>query len=548
MQWTRIAALFCAWSIASCAGEGAAGERPSSRDEPTERRDAASPRRVLDAGARTEGELVRSEQSPEKSGALDLERSRDAGGFDAGLAQGRRVGGFGPLPPPNPGLADHGFGNQHGDSAASDTSPLAGPGAREVSIRHFDLLAACPSVLLSRDHRVLALCTQIANQAPILLLLDPERGTVLAQREIAKGSLFGGVYSYIDREDRVVVVDGSSKLLRIGMAEDARGRPELRVEQSTALGPHLLEACGDSSCGGVVGLTPDYEARVWFATGGGVVGFVSADGQSIEALALGAGERVANSIASAPEGVAVVTDRALYLLRVDASGRPTIVLRAEYERGPARKPGQLSHGSGSTPTFFGPSRGSEYLALVDNASPRSHLLVYRAGGEPSLLCRVELPEPAGRGSEDSPIGSGRSVFVTGTYGYTYPALPENTPPSQPDAAPLAGGIARIDVAADERSCSLSWSRATRLSALPKLSLADGLLYTFTRETSSLDGSAGALDRYSFAVLDAADGRTLREQTATTNGLHDTMHIAGTIAPHGVLYQGTMSGIFRIAPR
>lgn len=77
---------------------------------------------------------------------------------------------------------------------------------------------------------------------------------------------------------------------------------------------------------------------------------------------------------------AVATDHALYLLRADAGGRPFIVWRAPYDRGPARKPGQLGHGTGTTPVFFGPHDGTRYVAMVDNAAPREHLLVYRTDG------------------------------------------------------------------------------------------------------------------------------------------------------------------------
>lgn len=65
------------------------------------------------------------------------------------------------------------------------------------------------------------------------------------------------------------------------------------------------------------------------------------------------------------------------------------VWRQAYDRGEARKPGQLSHGSGSTPTFFGDRTGAEFVVITDNASPRENLLVYRArdGRE---VCRLPI--------------------------------------------------------------------------------------------------------------------------------------------------------------
>ena len=55
--------------------------------------------------------------------------------------------------------------------------------------------------------------------------------------------------------------------------------------------------------------------------------------------------------------------------------------------------------------------GSELLAITDNAVPREHLLVFAAStGKP--VCNV----PTVSGTENSPIGYGRTVYVAGTYG------------------------------------------------------------------------------------------------------------------------------------
>ncbi|HEX6242671.1 MAG TPA: hypothetical protein VFZ61_17280, partial [Polyangiales bacterium] len=344
---------------------------------------------------------------------------------------------FGPPPRQNPFTAPDGLATQHGDSAASDTSPLRGPGAGAVRAQRVDLLAACPSLFVTTRGRVLAVCTQILNQSPAVFLLDAERGTTLASLQVAGGDLFGGVYPYLDAQDRLLVVDGTNRLLRV-----AAGDTTLAVEGSVSLAAQLPSDCGRPSCDSVVGLAPDYDGRIWFATQGAKVGTVDFDAQRVELLALPADERVANSIATAPEGTAVVTDHALYLLRADERGAPTPVFRAEYDRGAARKPGQLSHGSGSTPTFFGPRGGSEYLAIFDNAQPVMNLLIYRADASSELLCRQPLPEPAGLASESSPIGSGRSVIVSSSYGYPYPALPRDAGPSVPASAPLRGGMTR----------------------------------------------------------------------------------------------------------
>ena len=139
----------------------------------------------------------------------------------------------------------------------------------------------------------------------------------LASLQVAKGTLLGGVYAYLDNENRVVMIDGSNHLLRVSHARDgALGRWKLTVTQSTDVSSVIPS--GDGS----VGLVPDYAGNVWFATGNGVVG-VAKLGGGVTSLQLPAGEQVANSISSAPSGrVAVATTFALYELNLDGAGEP----------------------------------------------------------------------------------------------------------------------------------------------------------------------------------------------------------------------------------
>jgi hypothetical protein len=443
---------------------------------------------------------------------------------------------FGPALPSNPFAAGEGFATQHGDPGASDTTPLPGPGAKVISTP-LDLLAVCPSILPRKDGTLFAVCTQIANQTPAVFLIDPAGPRTLASRELIKGDLFGGVYPFLDHEDKLVVVDGANTLMRL----DARKEGDvwsLGVTSQVALGEAIAASCGAPACDSVVGLAPDYEGRVWFATARGLVG-TARDG--VQTLDLGEG--VANSIAVAPSGTAVVTERALYLLSAGEDHVPTVKLRAEYDRGTARKPGQLSWGSGSTPTFFGPRTGSEYLAITDNARPTMNLVVYRTDGDDEPVCTFAVPSPAGDGSENSPIGAGRSVIVTSTFGYPYLALPKNAGASLPESAGLTGGMARIDVLPDE-SCKLIWTNSVRSAAVPKLSTADQHVYTIERKLALGPGTS-PFDGYAYTVLDAATGKVTTSQDLP--GLTDTMQLAGTVGRDRTFWQGTITGMTRITP-
>ncbi|MFE5239628.1 MULTISPECIES: hypothetical protein [unclassified Streptomyces] len=458
----------------------------------------------------------------------------------AGSASAVPAGSFGPTPPHNPYAGPDGSATMHGDTGSSDTTPLAGPGAGTLDSSRAALASACPTVLVGADGYPVALCTPIFGQVPTVHLLDPADGSSLTTLKLTKGSLLGGVYAYIDHQDRLVVADGSRSLLRIGHHKDGDGDWSLTVDRSLSLASVIPE---DDA---VTGLSPDWKGRVWFATGGGVVGTADDTTGTVKTLALPAGERVANSISTAPEGTAVTTTHATYLLTT-TDGTPKIVWRKAYDRGTARKPGLLSWGSGSTPTFFGPGTGTEYVAIVDNADASANLKVYRAS-DGSDVCSVPVLKAAGGpGSENSPVGIGRSVFVAGTYGYPYPAVPEGAGTSVPASADFAGGLSRVDVRADGTGCSLVWDNALRSAAVPKLSTADGLLHTVVRDPL-IPGTKGTslLDPYRYVQIDPADGKVKRSAQVGVGSLYDTLQMAGTITRDGAYLQGTVTGILRIA--
>ena len=457
-----------------------------------------------------------------------------------GPATARAAAAFGPLAPPNPFMAPAGLASLHNDAESSDAGPLPGPGARLNAVFGYPLLAACPTIMQGTDGLVLALCTTDLNQTPTIFLIDPDgivpRVIPLASLKVAKGSLLGGVYAYLDNNNQVVMIDGSNHLLRIAHAKDREGPLgcwKLFVTESTDLSGVI--PAGDNS----VGLVPDYAGNVWFATGNGVVGVVHPGG-AVAGLQLPIGEQVANSISSSPSGrVAVATTFAVYELAVDNAGNPQILWRATYDRGPARKPGQLSWGTGSTPVYFGPSTGAEYLTIVDNASPVVHALIYQsATGQ--LVCQQPVLTLGGPGSENAPIGIGNSMFVSSTYGYPYPAVPAGAPPAVPTTAPFVGGMTRVDV--DNPGCHTVWENKVRSAALPHLSTADGLIYTITRigcdETTPLD-------IFAYGVVDAGTGKLLWQQPKSATILSDPIQTPTMVLSHHKIMQGNITGLGRI---
>ena len=94
-------------------------------------------------------------------------------------------------------------------------------------------------------------------------------------------------------------------------------------------------------------------------------------GNVVRSVRLPKGESIANSFAMDESGgVFIVSTHALYRFDV-RSGRPSVTWRKTYDRGSRVKPGQVSQGSGTTPTLVGSasSPGGGSIAITDNADP-----------------------------------------------------------------------------------------------------------------------------------------------------------------------------------
>ncbi|MFC8455229.1 hypothetical protein [Kitasatospora sp. NPDC057223] len=446
---------------------------------------------------------------------------------------------YGPLPPHNPYAGPDGTATMHGDTGSSDATPLPGPRAGALASDRIALQSACPTILVGSDGFPVALCTTIFGLTPTVHLLDPADGGSLTELPLAKGSLLGGVYAYLDNQDRLVAVDGNRDLLRIAHRRDAAGHWELFVDSRLPLAGAVPD--GDA----VTGVSPDWQGRVWFATGGGVVGTADDRTGAVRTLALPAGEKVANSISTAPAGTAVATSHATYLLTADADGTPRVAWRQAYDRGPGRKPGQLSWGTGSTPTFFGPQSGTDYVTIVDNAAPTVNLLVYRTDTG-AQVCSVPVLRAGGSGSENSPVAVGNAVFIASTYGYPYPKLPDDAGTSVPASDKFYGGLSRVDVRPDGSGCDLKWDNKVRSAAVPRLSTADGLIHTVLRNpVIPGTNTTSAVDPYSYAEVDPATGAVGRTKYLGGGFIFDTLQMVGSIAPGGVVYQGSTTGVLRI---
>lgn len=430
--------------------------------------------------------------------------------------------------PPHPYLAPNGRSSMHNDGWASDSYEGGGPLGHDAEVdTAWYGLEECATLAFDSHERVIALCGDL--QGPVLHVLDRESMRPLATRRLPDRpdvpgkkpweNLCAGAYFYLDPEDRVVVATTDRHVLEVSTS-DASGRPGLRVTREYP----VADAVPAGDC--LVALMPDWSGRIWFATQEGRVGTIDPASGDVAVHALG--EEVANSLAVDTGGVYVVTTHALYRMLADESGSPRVGWRAAYDRGSRQKPGQLTRGSGTTPTVLPGGR----VAITDNAEPRMNVSFYdTASGR--MVCQVPVFGRGESATENSLVSVGDGgVVVENNYGYSGPArtlLGRATSP----------GLARVDLDGD--GCRVAWtSSEIAPTSVPKASLANGLVYAYTKRPTGWGVAAWYL-----TAIDVRTGRTAFSVRTGLGTLMNNHYAAITLAPDGSAYVATLAGMVRV---
>lgn len=432
--------------------------------------------------------------------------------------------------PQNPHLARNGASSMHNDASASDTYEWAGPIGLEpeVDTAWFGI-EECATLAFDTHDRLIALCGDLAG--PTMHVIDPESMRKLATKELPERAesdkrpwedLCGGAYFYLDAADRAVVATTDRRIVAI-RTSDADGEPDLTTDQTW----DLTDAVPQDDC--LIALLPDWTGRIWFETKGGLVGTVAPDGGEVRTLDLG--EEIANSFATDETGgTYVVTTHALHRLTVGPGGAPKVDWRTEYDRGGQQKKGQLSQGSGTTPTII----DGGIVAITDNAEPQMHVAFYeRSSGRE--ICRAPVFEDEASATDNSLISVGDGVIVENNAGY-------GSPLSTLLGRATSPGLARVDVAGG--TCKVVWtSDEIAPSSVAKVSLATGLAYAWTKKPNWWGVSAWYL-----TALDVTTGRTVFSVRTGTGVLMNNHYAALTIAPDGAAWIATLAGLVRVRDR
>ncbi len=431
--------------------------------------------------------------------------------------------------PQHPGLAPNGASSMHDDAWATDTYRWSGPlgESPDVDTAWYGL-EECATLAFDAHGRLVALCGDL--HGPTLHVIDPESMRPLVTKDLpdrpdsdtkAWENLCAGAYFYLDEADRAVVATTDRHVLVVD-TDDAEGDPDLTTRASYDLSAQVPE----DDC--LVAVLPDWQGRIWYETQAGRVGTI--DPATGDATVLDLGEGIANSFAVDRDGVYVVTTEALYRLGADRSGTPAVGWRAQYDRGSEQKSGQLSQGSGTTPTLL----PGGLVAITDNADPQMHVVFLRRS-DGRLVCRAGVFEDDESATENSLVAVGNGVIVENNHGYGGPL-------STMFGRTTDAGIARVDVADGE--CSVAWTAdETAPSSVPKVSLANGLLYAYTKRHSWW----GA-DAWYFTALDVRTGRTVFSVRTGLGMLLNNHYAAVTIAEDGSAYIATLGGMVRIRDR
>jgi hypothetical protein len=426
--------------------------------------------------------------------------------------------------PQHPHLAPDGRNSMHNDAYATDAYAGPGPLGHRPRVNSATYgVSECATLTFDGAGRLVGLCGGVTG--PRLKLIDPESLRVLASHSLPGRvlrsdvspleDLCGGAYFYLDEKGRAVVATTNRQIHVIEVSTSDMST--LRIFDLAYLVP-------DKDC--LIALLPDWSGRIWFETSGGMVGAIDPSGAPGQAISLD-GEIIANSFAvDETGGVFVVTDHALYRLDADAAGAPRVTWRQPYDRGSRRKPGQLSRGSGTTPTLIGRDR----VAITDNAEPRMKVLVYdRMTGR--AVCGEPVFADGASATDNSLVAVGNSLIVENNYGYTGPA-------STLFGATSSPGVARVDVLGDR--CETVWtSQEVAPSSVPKASLATGLLYVYGKPPHR------AIATWTLTAIDLHSGETAFRVLTGTGVQWNNHYSAITLGPNGCAYAATLTGLVRI---
>jgi hypothetical protein len=435
-------------------------------------------------------------------------------------------------------MAPNGTSEIHNDGFQTDAYVGAGPLGRHPVTLSSELVPQrdCGSITFDRGGRLVSVC--VGASGPQLYMFDPRDLSTLATftlppRQSAPSNLFqdftGGGYFYLDQFGRVVTSTTTHHILVI---EEVPG-PGFKQLRDYDLSGVL------TSSENITSALPDSNGLLWFVTkSDGIVGTLNFRSGAIHTMRIGNGSTVEieNSFATDQHGaVYIATNRKLYRFAAGRGGVPKVIWSATYPNSGEHKPGQVDDGTGTTPTVM---LGGAYVNITDNADPMD-IVVYRTApklrrGVSRMVCHVPIFARGASADENSIIVAGRAMLAENNYGYTDPTSVTGGKLSSP-------GFARVDTLPSGKGCRKVWENdsETAPTVVTKLSLATGLIYTYTK-------APGSSDPWYWTALDFRTGKVVWKAYAGSGSLGFNNNYAGlTIGPNHEEYLGTLGGVLAL---
>jgi hypothetical protein len=446
--------------------------------------------------------------------------------------------------PHNPGLAENNYNSGHQDSYCSESVGLTGPNSNKLRlIVQHNPYGFTPLMTCNRHNQMVAVSVGLGLIRLIVFNSECEILSATLVGVLKDIHSFAGGYFFLNNDDNAVVVSDnklacfptahvrkhdevysldakwtSDNLVKLitercqvtATDEDNKlyiGMPVWQTEDPNPLFWVLLAGKYDfetstlisSAYAAVVQITPDSSKHNHCQT------------EVIDCKEL-KGQWNNNTIAVSPQGVFFVTNGCdetgactggyLYSIGFDATaGKMEINWKKPYKNSGFLKPGQRNIGSGTTPTLFDGTDGTEYVAITDNAYPQMNVVIYQRG-DGTLVSEVPVM-PKMRGCDEaSLIGVQGRVIVENNFGHIV-----NFPHSQYVAN--EPGIALIQVEKEcEQASEVIWNNDhLNVFGMSQLARKSGVIFGNTGDWNVADAtSKGAL--YSISAIDSWDGREI----------------------------------------
>ncbi|MCW2801013.1 MAG: hypothetical protein JWQ70_2485 [Aeromicrobium sp.] len=436
--------------------------------------------------------------------------------------------------PQNPWLSPNGTNSMHDDAYASDAYDVSGPLGKNLAVKSASYgVRECATMAFDSHGRIVGLCGGLEGFS--MMVIDPVTLKPISEVRTSARNLLtsanpftdicGGTYFFLDGNDVAYPTTGNRSVLKIKI--NANG---------TVVKQHEWSLAADVPAGDcLIATMPDWSGRIWFFTQQGIVGTLDRTTGAIHVTHLPAGEEVTNSVSTDETGgMYMVSTHALYRLDATAAGAPQVTWREAYDRGSSKKPGNLSQGSGTTPTLI----GDRWVAINDNADPQTDVVVYdrRKGVTNRLHCTQPVLAPNAGTTENSLVAAGNSLIIENNYGYGGPTttiLGKTTTP----------GLSRVMI--DDNGCHVAWTNnSIAPSSVAKASLGNGLLYAYTKP--KLDSKAqDAVDGWYFTAIDIRTGKTVWSRLTGTGIQWNNHYAAIYLGPDGAAYIATLAGLVRL---